>query len=296
MADEHGASHGGGGHGEKDGHDSDHGGGGHGGHGGGGHGGGGHAEGEHEGAPEWLISFADNVALMMGFFVILLAMNMGPKATAVQGGEPSETNVSEAGQAQAERELDFVIGVRQAFNRPPNENDPRDAKLIQRLRERATKGGETNIPAPDGNNHNVQSARPSDWHKPSAVVFFGELETELTDDSKSQLRQAANQLRGTRWIIEVRGHVSANETRGNKDRAMRIGFDRALASASVLVAEGMTWDQLRVVSCADNERATPRAGSIAGHQNNQRVEVVETQEHVASDPYNGSANANDSGE
>ncbi|MBY0311472.1 MAG: OmpA family protein [Phycisphaerales bacterium] len=266
----HGASHGGGGHG--------------------GHGGGGHAEGEHEGAPEWLISFADNVALMMGFFVILLAMNMGPKATAVQGGEPGETNSGAASSAQADRELDFVIGIRQAFNRPPSESDPRDAKLIKRLRERASKGGETNLPAPDGNDHDVQSARPSDWHKPSAVVYFELLETELSDEARSQLQLAAQQLKGTRWIIEVRGHVSASETRGHKDRAMRIGFDRALAAAGVLVSEGMTWDQLRVISCADNERATPRAGDSTGHHNNQRVEIVETLEHVASDPYNVSGN------
>lgn len=73
-------------HGEEHGE----GGGSHGGSHGGGHGGGGHAEGEHEGAPEWLISFADMVMLIMGFFVIMLAMNMGPKTTAVQGGEPGE--------------------------------------------------------------------------------------------------------------------------------------------------------------------------------------------------------------
>lgn len=73
MADEHDS------HGEEGG---SHGGGGHG--GGAPHGGGAHEE--HEGAPEWLISFADNVALMMGFFVILLAMNMGPKG----GGEARE--------------------------------------------------------------------------------------------------------------------------------------------------------------------------------------------------------------
>ncbi|MCL4212087.1 MAG: hypothetical protein KJZ68_15650, partial [Phycisphaerales bacterium] len=42
-----------------------------------GHGGGGHEEG-HEGAPEWLISFADMVMLMMGFFVILFALNVNP--------------------------------------------------------------------------------------------------------------------------------------------------------------------------------------------------------------------------
>src|SRR5262245_27478113 len=70
--DEHAHGDGGGGsHGSSHGH-------------GGGHGGGGHEE--HEGAPEWLISFADNVTLMMGFFVILLAMNMkSPTAGGIGG-------------------------------------------------------------------------------------------------------------------------------------------------------------------------------------------------------------------
>ena len=44
-----------------------------GGHGGGGHGGGGHGGGheEHEGVPEWMVSFADNTALMMGLFGLI---------------------------------------------------------------------------------------------------------------------------------------------------------------------------------------------------------------------------------
>ena len=79
-----------------------------GGHGGGhGHGGGGHEE-HHEGAPEWLISFADNVALMMGFFVILLAMNMAKQTVggiggeAQMGGNPNQANTM----------IDFAIAVR----------------------------------------------------------------------------------------------------------------------------------------------------------------------------------------
>ena len=47
--------------------------------------GGGHDE-EHEGAPEWLISFADMVMLIMGFFVILFALNMSPPAKAAACG------------------------------------------------------------------------------------------------------------------------------------------------------------------------------------------------------------------
>ena len=40
-----------------------------------------HAHEEHEHEEGWIVSFADNVLLQMGFFVILLAMNMGTKAS-----------------------------------------------------------------------------------------------------------------------------------------------------------------------------------------------------------------------
>src|SRR5436189_972373 len=114
-------------------HDEGHGEGGHGGgHGGhGAHGGGGHEEG-HEGAPEWLISFADNVALMMGFFVILLAMNMAKPTLGGIGGAAKNTTDS-----SPEME-DFAIEVRKAFNTPVdiNSTNPNEAALVKRLKQR----------------------------------------------------------------------------------------------------------------------------------------------------------------
>src|SRR3954464_7316504 len=100
-----------------------------GGHGGGGHGAGGGHEEAHEGAPEWLISFADNVALMMGFFVILLAMNMKEPTAGGIGGKDKN------GGAQESRMADLVIGIREAFHRPIdlNSDDPGEAALRKRI-------------------------------------------------------------------------------------------------------------------------------------------------------------------
>src|SRR5436190_2087186 len=104
-------------------HKDEHGGGSHGGGGhGGGHGGGGHAEGEHEGAPEWLISFADNVALMMGFFVILLAMNLKKPTAGGIGGE------GQNGGPPSEQMIDFVIAMRQSFHTPFDLNSDEPAE------------------------------------------------------------------------------------------------------------------------------------------------------------------------
>ena len=261
--------------------EGEHGGGGHGGggHGGGGHGGGGHEEG-HEGAPEWLISFADNVALIMGFFVILLAMNMAKKTAGGIGGEnkfPSEDSTSM---------IDFVIEIRKAFNRPidPEGNDPKEAIFRRRLKERAMVG-ETVVPGPDGPKHDVQAPRPSDWFSVAGAVSFADGEATISDEAQATLQEIARKIRGSRLIIEVRGNVSAAEAMRDKERAMRLGYDRALAAAKVLAAGGVEWERMRVVSCGDNERMKPRAESRDEHRTNQRVEVVQTLETMPPDPY-----------
>src|SRR6516164_3872539 len=106
--------------------------------GGGGHGHGGHGGGheEHEGAPEWLISFADNVALMMGFFVILLAMNLKqPTAGGIGGKEQN-------GGKPTDSMLDFVIAMRKEFH---NEIDldstnPAEEPFRRRIRQKLEAG------------------------------------------------------------------------------------------------------------------------------------------------------------
>ncbi|MFO0830550.1 MAG: flagellar motor protein MotB [Phycisphaerales bacterium] len=277
MAEEH-EEHGGG---------EDHGGDGHGGGGhGGGHGGGGHAEGEHEGAPEWLISFADNVALMMGFFVILLAMNMGPKADPKQGGEPDETNVGEGGKEQTNRQMDFVIGVREAFNTPikMDSKNPSEQRLIKRMIEKQTRGTATGNDT-SGKDDRNQAPRPSDYDKVTALIVFPDKSAALPSNAHDAITTVAEKQKDQRWIVEVRGHVSPFEQMHNHQKGMELSYQRALAVAQALVDAGMRWESLRVVACSDGDRVVKRSFDREADRGNQRVEIVVTNYVVPSDPY-----------
>lgn len=264
------------GHGEGE----EHGGGGHGGgHGGGAHGGGAHEE--HEGAPEWLISFADNVALMMGFFVILLAMNMGPKGDPKQGGEPSETNAAEGGPSA--HVLDMILSIREGFNNPPTSDNPEDRLLIKRIIERS--GGEATQDGPKGRFQEVQASRPSDYRQVTAVVAFPENSGILNQSGRDTIRDASPKLRDQPWIIEIRGHASQFEAKRNLESAMRLSYDRAMAVARALVEVGVKKENFRVVACGDNDRLVAKTFEAESARTNQRVEIVITNESVQGDAF-----------
>ncbi|MDX2146311.1 MAG: flagellar motor protein MotB [Planctomycetota bacterium] len=272
MADDHDKhdDHGSGGH--------SHGGGGH----GGGHGGGGHAEGEHEGAPEWLISFADMVMLIMGFFVILLAMNMGPKgASAASATQEAES------EGENPAMLDLVIALREGFNNPPSTSNPRDYILIQRMRERSS--GEANQDAPPGNKPNVNSMRPSDYAGLGATVAFDDSSDLLTTDARATIADLADRVKGQKWIIEVRGHTSPMETFRNIELGLELSYKRSVAVGRALVENGVRWEQLRIAAASDNDRVVGRAYDRAADRANQRVEIIVTGELMGADPYSREA-------
>jgi flagellar motor protein MotB len=257
------------------------------GHGAGGGGGGGHGHGagheeHHEGAPEWLISFADNVALMMGFFVILLAMNMQKPSLGGIGGE--DKNIEDSPEMQ-----DFVIAVRKAFNSPVDltSTDPGEAALRERIRQRMQEEGESRDQGPDGDKHDVQAPITSNFVAPIGVVAFEPNGAAISRDGEATIAQLAAMLRGRRIIFEVRGHTSAVEAFRDPRRGMELAHRRALAVAERLVEQGMKWPQLRVTACADAMPLNPRADAPAEHGANQRVEVVATQETAPPDPFTG---------
>jgi flagellar motor protein MotB len=268
----------------EEGHDEgSHGGGSHGGHSGGGH------EEAHEGAPEWLISFADNVALMMGFFVILLAMNMGPKGTPVQGGAPDEVNNENA--------ADIILSIREGFNQPIDmgSDNPSEAWLRKRVVEKASGVGDQD--GPKGNKPNLHAPRPTDYNSLGGTVAFDDGSDIINSAARQTATELALRLKDRQWIVELRGHTSPTETlriagadTGSRaERTLELSYRRARAVARVLVENGLKWEQIRVSAAGDHERVVPRTYDPKQDRANQRVDIIVTNDLKSGDPYSGSA-------
>jgi flagellar motor protein MotB len=267
---------------------------------GGGHGGGGghkkkhHHHGshpEHEHEEGWIVGFADNVLLQMGFFVILLAMNMGPKGGGAEGPAQGEA-------AANTRMLDFAIAVREAFNSPVDldSTSPDDQPLIRRLRERLNQG-DTTSPGVDGNNRQVQSVRPNDWTGKDAYVDFKDSSAELSEVARTIIKQASEQIAGTYWMVEIRGHSSTLESFRNVEKSRKISYDRAWAVAQELSQHGVRWEQMLIVAAGDIAPVRAMASTARDHEANQRAEILITRTTMPSDPYSGGASgASGSGE
>ncbi len=252
-------------------------------HGGGGHGGHKkkhhhHKHEEHEHEEGWIVSFADNVLLQMGFFVILLAMNMGPKGASAAASSDGDT--------PSDRMLDLAIAVREAFHNPVrvDSTDPNDAPLIRRLRDRQTQG-DTSNPGADGEQRKVETVRPSDWVGKDGFVEFSDASSEISDKARTTIKQISEQIVGTKWMVEIRGHVSKLEGFRDVAKSRELSYQRAFAVAQELVGVGVKWEQIAIVAMGDAAPVQPRARSTNDHAANQRVEMIITPQTMPPDPY-----------
>lgn len=262
-------------HGEEGGHGG--GGGGHGAHGGGSHE-------EHEGAPEWLISFADNVALIMGFFVILLAMNMKEPTAGGIGGKQKNGGAPD----NNTRMTDFVIAVREAFNPiDMSSDDPAEAPLRQRIREKQQAGASLQ-PNDPGANRIDQAIVPTELSSLGGNVNFDDDSEQMSAKGREQAEKIGRRIRGLNWMIEVRGHASPSETYRDVAKGINLSYRRAMAVAQGLVSQGVRWEQIRIVACGDNERNAKREYDRDADRLNQRVEVIVTNDQASDGPGAGS--------
>jgi chemotaxis protein MotB len=231
--------------------------------------GGGHEEEEEGGAPEWLISFADMVMLLMGFFVILFALNVQPK-----GGEAGGGGDQAEGVATQPQELDpeMVEAIRRAFHSPLNPSDPRDADVLRAIRERGE--GDASDKGISGNEKRVRAPRDIEYYGQAADVSFAFRSASLDQDAMDGIDEFARLHAGHRYVIEIRGHASPPEAFNRPAEAMSLGWNRARMVHDRLIEDGISADRLRLVSAGVYEPRRARVGLENRAQDDQRVELL----------------------
>lgn len=231
---------------------------------------------EHEHEEGWIVSFADNVLLMMGFFVILLAMNMGPKGKS--DAEPTA--------GASDSLLDFAIAVRDAFNNPVSLDStrPEDQPLIRRLRERS-QPGDVRTPGPSGRDGPSQVVRRSGQSGEDGFVQFDSNKAVISESARDTIRQIAKRVAGSRWMVEVRGHSSRWESWGDERKSRELSYQRAWAVGMELVQQGLSWDQIRLTASGHSAPVVRRANSSREDESNQRAEILLLDEPVPDDPF-----------
>ena len=214
--------------------------------------------------PEWFVSFADMVSLLMTFFIMLFSL----------AGEGQEENY----QAMVEA-LHETFGYDSSMS--PGEGGSLDNIDIEAIasvgRAERKKAMLTGLPtkAPPGEQNKVTALRPDGDPAIGGVVYFNELDTTLTKSDKQTLQIVVERVTGMPQRIEIRGHTSKRPL-GNQS-PYKDHWDLAYARCRVvekyLEELGINRERMRLGVAAANEPKYEETDKIL-QQENSRVEVL----------------------
>lgn len=197
-----------------------------------------------EGAPDWLVSYGDMTTLLLCFFVFLLvtAKVDVQKLTAASGY------------------MAHKMGLLPENTSTKKQEDQDNAKVGQ-------KGEEDQVTSiEEGKKLSVGGKEL--FKKGDAVL-------QMDKNSTESILGFANQVRGLRNILEVRGHTGKNEI--GKDSIFRdemeLSIERARAIANYLIDTAkIRAERIRIVGCGSNERLESNLW-LTTEEKNRRVEI-----------------------
>jgi chemotaxis protein MotB len=145
-----------------------------------------------EGAPEWMVSYADMITILMSFFVVMFSM-AGSKDKKKE--DPMITAMR--------RQFGRFVGVSSAELLPassPLSTKTNGPKASPAIHESKTRGLV-------GENTHVAMIRQGDQLTIGGVIYFKGRTSDLTDEQRLQLQASAKELAGKPQKIEIRGHT-----------------------------------------------------------------------------------------
>jgi outer membrane protein OmpA-like peptidoglycan-associated protein len=219
----------------------------------------------------------------MGFFVILWVLKPNPTKNPppAPGAQTDDTN------------LQVVAAIREAFGYVPNpqSKDPVDVEmLLKKLQTMPYNGpgekGKTRIPrkGAEGIEEEVTAIRRSKQATVGGKLLFDIGDAELSPEMLQPLNDIADQVRGHRSIVLIKGHAGLDDLPegSTAQQYMDLSLKRAQHVADYFVNKGVSADILRVEGCSTFEPVIQRAYTPEGRASNRRVEVEATSTLVES--------------
>jgi chemotaxis protein MotB len=241
-----------------------------------------------EGAPEWMVSYADMITIMMAFFVVLYAStsssgvkDKGGKAGApAHGGkEPAATaKATVAGKDLPDEKLNKVFeSLAQRFGADwTAANCWTGGPAAQRKGEPETdpKKRHASRGMTKENYAMLFSPKPIDNTVSGGRIYFDGTSAELGEEQMRQLRAVAGQLAGKLQKLEIRGHSSRRPL--PLDSPYRdhwdLAYARCRAVEEYLVSQKIDSQRMRLSVSGANEPLAVH-GDPLKIQQNSRVEV-----------------------
>lgn len=229
-----------------------------------------------EGLPEWIMSYADMITILMAFFVVMYSMAPTGEATARQEEVmkslreqfgPKWAGMTALGPGPYVQLSSPLARLKTAGSREQGNN----------------KNGEGSKKLRPIENRQPASLRPGDQPSVGGTVYFDDDSTQIAPSQEKALAGAIAEIGGKALRLEVRGHTSRRlpsepeKFRDNWDLA----YERARKVMDYLVKSGIDPKRIRLAVAADNEPLN-QSVPAAGRGRSARVEIYMLNELVDS--------------
>ncbi|MDZ4819383.1 MAG: flagellar motor protein MotB [Planctomycetota bacterium] len=220
----------------------------------------GHTE---EGLPEWIMSYADMITILMAFFVVMYSM-AGKK----------DTKKAEA--------------VMQSFRQwlgPSNDSWPL-TRIHQGKRLHTAYDSPSPVDRHKGATDNVKATvpQPDQAYPDGATVYLSTTDEQLSKEAKEHLRSALEHISGKRNLIEIRGqakrHASLEGTPYKNTSDMV--YQKCRMVMDYLIAQGIDAERLQIRIIRADVEAT--AAELAELRRDVQLDVFMLPQYLDAPP------------
>jgi chemotaxis protein MotB len=244
-----------------------------------------------EGLPEWIMSYADMITILMAFFVVMYSM-AGDK-----NPDKQDAVIESLHDRFGPRWIEQLMGL------GPGPYVPKDSPLagiktgnkstVKQGDDRKRTKGKVQAVQAQGDHPRVHTLRPGEQAAVGGIIYFEGASSDLSGDALRRLKIAVDEIGGKPQKVEVRGHTTRR--RPDPNGPYRDNWDLAYARAKAVMEQlvQLGIDQKRIVLgvSAENEPVSRGADPLAITRS-ARVEVfmlneaVEPPIHAADAPQN----------